>query len=336
MRASRQGPRARGGHRAGTKLVALAVLTAAASGCSAARPQAGARPHSRPSPLAARTRSPEPAATVLPGGSADTLTADVARQLFTSAPVVVVANDNGPAALAAAGEAQQIHAPLLLTEARPGPGPSRTPGAKRGQTLGTATPQASPPARGLAVPIQGRPRQNGPAQTGPHRSGPARIRPAQMATAPSTEPVAPATHVPPARPPRQATQAWAQPPMPALAPAPTTIPEPATAPTPPSSPQPAGPAGQAGPAGAGQPPPGTRPGPPHQPAAQVPPGATDLAPSAGPAPPPGPPRPPAAARAWPRPLDRVKWLNPPAGDPDAHSDDHQPLPQPVSPEPCHV
>jgi len=65
----------------------------------------------------ARTRSPAAPAVVLTGGTDDVLAARVARQLFSSAPVVVVASEDGPAARTAAAEAERVHAPLLLTAA---------------------------------------------------------------------------------------------------------------------------------------------------------------------------------------------------------------------------
>jgi hypothetical protein len=70
---------------------------------------------------------------VLTGTAAGVTAADVTRQLFVSAPVVVVADADRPAALAtAASQAVRAHAPLLLTTAAPGsPSPALPPGQAR-------------------------------------------------------------------------------------------------------------------------------------------------------------------------------------------------------------
>jgi hypothetical protein len=67
-------------------------------------------------PGAARTRRPPAITSVLSGGP-DVLAVAVARRLFATAPVVVVASPRQRAELAvAAARARRVHAPLLLTE----------------------------------------------------------------------------------------------------------------------------------------------------------------------------------------------------------------------------
>jgi hypothetical protein len=111
-------------------LLALAVVAAGATSCTGAAghlPGAGAG-----GPLTARTHPPALAASVV-RGAADILAVGVARALFASAPVVVVASADRPAGLTdAVRQAEQAHAPLLLTtraarssarsSARPGAG----------------------------------------------------------------------------------------------------------------------------------------------------------------------------------------------------------------------
>ena len=71
-------------------------------------------------PLAARTRPPAAATSVLTG-TADVVAAGMAQRLFASAPVVVVSSPGPPADLAAAARsALRAHAPLLLTSGHPG------------------------------------------------------------------------------------------------------------------------------------------------------------------------------------------------------------------------
>jgi hypothetical protein len=99
-------------------LVVLSAVAAGATSCT------GAAAHSRRAyvPLEARTRAPASATSVL-GGRPDVVAAGVARTLFASAPVVVVAGANGPADLATAViRAGHAHAPLLLTSSRAGAG----------------------------------------------------------------------------------------------------------------------------------------------------------------------------------------------------------------------
>jgi hypothetical protein len=79
-----------------------------------------ARPTRTHDPVAARTHLPLPATSVLTGAP-DVVAAAVARTLFASAPVVVVAGASHDAGLAAsASRAARAHAPLLLASPRPG------------------------------------------------------------------------------------------------------------------------------------------------------------------------------------------------------------------------
>jgi hypothetical protein len=96
-------------------LLALAVVAAGATSC------AGAAGHTPGTPGHLTTRFP-PAPTVsVIGGAPDALAAGVARALFASAPVVVVASADRRADLAAAvRRAEQAHAPLLLTSSPAG------------------------------------------------------------------------------------------------------------------------------------------------------------------------------------------------------------------------
>ncbi len=99
-------------------LMALSAVVGGISGCS------GAAAHSTGADvrLTAHVRPPASAASVLTSTAADVVAAEVAQQLFASAPVVVVANTNRPSDLAAArGRALRAHAPLLLTAAQVGP-----------------------------------------------------------------------------------------------------------------------------------------------------------------------------------------------------------------------
>jgi hypothetical protein len=97
-------------------LTACAMAVGTASCTSKSDPPQG--------PLAARTRPLASAAAVV-SGPPGVIAAGVARKLFASAPVVVVASANRPAALASAAvRAERQHAPLLLTAAGAG-GPVR-------------------------------------------------------------------------------------------------------------------------------------------------------------------------------------------------------------------
>ena len=60
------------------------------------------------------TRAPSSAASVLADASPDVLTAEFARTLFVTSPVVVVAAQSGPALAATVPVARGVHAPLLL------------------------------------------------------------------------------------------------------------------------------------------------------------------------------------------------------------------------------
>ena len=134
-----ESPRNRRRPGAGAVLITLSVLAAGLTACSDAGPPgsgpdprpgsaaAPGAPAARAAPLVARTRPPSPATVVLASGGAGAMATDVARQLFVSAPVVVVADAYRPGALAAAAsQAVRAHAPLLLLT--PGPGsPSSAP-----------------------------------------------------------------------------------------------------------------------------------------------------------------------------------------------------------------
>jgi hypothetical protein len=103
---------------AGAVLVVLAVVAAGTASCGGG----GAARHDQPArgPLAARTRLPASAMSVLAGAPA-AVAEGVARTLFASAPVVVVTRPGRPAGLAvAARSALRAHAPLLLTSAPTG------------------------------------------------------------------------------------------------------------------------------------------------------------------------------------------------------------------------
>jgi hypothetical protein len=100
----------------GVLLMVLVAVIASAVSCSGGPPHAGpARPgHVL---LAARTRLPASATSVL-AGAPDVVAEGVARALFASSAVAVVASPARPAGLAAAARsALRAHAPLLLTSA---------------------------------------------------------------------------------------------------------------------------------------------------------------------------------------------------------------------------
>jgi hypothetical protein len=100
---------------AGVPLVLFTVALATSS-CAGAV----AKPARAPDPMAAQTRPPSLATSVL-AGSPGAVSVGVARALFAAAPVVVVASASNPAglgpAIVAAGRA---HAPLLLMQSKPG------------------------------------------------------------------------------------------------------------------------------------------------------------------------------------------------------------------------
>ena len=102
--------------RAAAVFVAVAAVGAGTTSCGGVTPQVQ-QSHVR---LAARTRLPASAASVL-AGAPDMVAEGVAGRLFVSSPVVVVASLARPADLAiAARAALRSHAPLLLAPARTG------------------------------------------------------------------------------------------------------------------------------------------------------------------------------------------------------------------------
>ena len=102
--------------RAAAVLVAVAAVGACTTSCGGAAPQV----QQSPVRLAARTRLPASATSVLTGAP-DVVAEGVARTLFVSSPVVVVASLGRLADLAiAARSALRSHAPLLLTPAPTG------------------------------------------------------------------------------------------------------------------------------------------------------------------------------------------------------------------------
>jgi hypothetical protein len=102
-------------HATRAMLVLCAAVAVGATACSSASRSSAVR-HDPPAPvrLAARTRLPASATSVL-AGSPDAVAVGVAQRLFTSSPVVVVASPNPSADLAATRQALRAHAPLLLT-----------------------------------------------------------------------------------------------------------------------------------------------------------------------------------------------------------------------------
>jgi hypothetical protein len=123
---------------AGAVLALLAVVCAGATSCSnVARndPPAAVA-------LASHTHLPAAATSVLTG-TPDVLAAGVAQELFASAPVIVIASPDKSAEAAAARQALQVRAPMLLASAAPPP-----PGS--GGTATTALRTATRPAPGSA------------------------------------------------------------------------------------------------------------------------------------------------------------------------------------------
>jgi hypothetical protein len=101
----------------------LVVSTAVAAGATSC---AGAGGHDQDAHvrLAARIRLPASAVSVL-AGAPDVVAADVAQNLFASAPVVIVASPDRPDEVAAGvSQSQRAHAPLLLTSGGAGPAAS--------------------------------------------------------------------------------------------------------------------------------------------------------------------------------------------------------------------
>ena len=110
--------------RAAAVAVSVVVVAGVSTACSAPLPLAGA---AYGSPTAAGggkdsprqlaiglTRAPSSAASVLADAAPDVLTAEFARALFVTSPVVVVAAEGGPALAAAVPAARAAHAPLLV------------------------------------------------------------------------------------------------------------------------------------------------------------------------------------------------------------------------------
>lgn len=99
---------------AGVSLVLFAVALATASCAGAA-----AKPARAPDPVAAQTRPP-PSATSVLAGPVGAVTVGVTRDLFAAAPVVVVASAGHPAGLGPAIiQAGRAHAPLLVMPSQP-------------------------------------------------------------------------------------------------------------------------------------------------------------------------------------------------------------------------
>jgi hypothetical protein len=96
-------------------VVCTAALGTSSCAVSGTQPRRSADP-----PVAARTRPPVLTTSVLTG-TPGVVAAGVTEELFASAPVVVVANANDPAGLAAAATpAERAHAPLLLASPQSG------------------------------------------------------------------------------------------------------------------------------------------------------------------------------------------------------------------------
>ncbi len=145
----------RGRHCAGTILAVLSIAAFGVSACSATGPSAASPtsgPGSSRDPLTARTRLPSSAAVVLTSTPPDELAAGVARQLFRSAPVVVVSTEDPAAVTAATGDARRAAAPLLLTA----PLSASTPaGPSAGTAARGASASARPPAQQSPAPPPG-------------------------------------------------------------------------------------------------------------------------------------------------------------------------------------
>lgn len=109
--------------RAGALLVAVSALGLSGTACTAAPGQ-----RSTPvGPWVARTR-PITAATWVLTGQGDAEAAQVAERLFTSSPVVIVAEAGRHSALATAVvDARRVHAPVLLASPQPGRLPGEQP-----------------------------------------------------------------------------------------------------------------------------------------------------------------------------------------------------------------
>ena len=176
-------------------LAALIAAALAVTACSGTRPPAGPHPVTPPDPLAARTHAPAAATVVLPATSADGLTAGVARQLFQSAPVVVVSADTPAAVAAAAADARRFAAPLLLAGAA---------AAKVGTDAGRSAPPQNPPASGAAASRGGPPAQSTQSTVA---AQPARYTRAGASPPPTPRPAPAAGASPPVRAPAPARAA---------------------------------------------------------------------------------------------------------------------------------
>ncbi len=108
-----------GGSRTGKLPVAGAVLALLASVCADTTSCTGIAGEDPPAAvrLASHTRLPAAPTSVLTG-SPDVIAAAAAQELFTSAPVIVIADPDKLADTAAVRQALHIHAPLLLTSAK--------------------------------------------------------------------------------------------------------------------------------------------------------------------------------------------------------------------------
>jgi hypothetical protein len=108
-----------GSNRTSTLRAARAVLVVLAIVCVAITSCAGVTEKDAPAAavsVASQTHPPAAATSVLTGAQ-DVIAEDVAQNLFAAAPVVVIASPGSPDDRAAARQALQIHAPLLLTSA---------------------------------------------------------------------------------------------------------------------------------------------------------------------------------------------------------------------------
>ena len=141
----------------------LSVLALCVAACSSGRPQAassaGSQPGTPRDPVAARTHAPSSATVVLTGSSADQLAAGVAQQLFLSAPVVVISADDPAMVNAAAADARQVNAPLLLTAPA---SPASTPPSGPAPSTGPSPGATGSPAAARPRPAPGLPPSTGP------------------------------------------------------------------------------------------------------------------------------------------------------------------------------
>jgi hypothetical protein len=130
----------------GAVLTVLAAVAVGTTSCTGTAPGTAYHDQQAHVLLAARTRLPSAATSVLTG-AADVIAEDTAHDLFASAPVVVVASPSQPGDLAiAARSAMRVHAPLLLTAARTGGA-----GPDGATAAGTATQTAAYRSPGAAA-----------------------------------------------------------------------------------------------------------------------------------------------------------------------------------------